>query len=100
MPEFIEIDLQIVEPVYIGTNQVSPTKGEIELRTFNSVIQWKYIIESVWTDLFDTNNLNTLITFENLLVNGDIGTASNQIAAGDHDHEIGDMNVLFENNLI
>ena len=40
------------------------------------------------------------VTFEVLNINGDVGSGAGQLAPGNHDHEIGDMNVLFENQLI
>lgn len=40
-----------------------------------------------------------LVSFDNLNANGSIGQASNQVAFGDHDHEIGDIDVFFENAL-
>lgn len=39
-------------------------------------------------------------TFETLNALGDVGTGEDQLAIGNHDHEIGDMKLLFENNLI
>lgn len=40
------------------------------------------------------------VTYENLAANGDVGTGATQVAQGDHDHEIGDMTLIFDNALI
>ena len=40
------------------------------------------------------------ITFEALLANNDVGSGSDQVAAGDHDHDVGDLLVLFENRIV
>jgi hypothetical protein len=40
------------------------------------------------------------VTFESLLANGDVGINADQVAPGNHDHEIGDMTVLFNNTII
>ena len=110
MSEYIEIELQIVEPIfieletspeyYIGTKQVGPKGDRIELQMNGTVLQWRYVGEIVWKDLFDMNEHTSVVTFEALLANGDIGYAADQVSPGDHDHEIGDMEILFENNLI
>jgi len=42
----------------------------------------------------------TEVTYENLDANGDVGMNPGQVAPGDHDHEIGDMVVLFENQIV
>lgn len=43
---------------------------------------------------------STLVTYEILSANGDIGPGSGQLAEGDHDHEVGDLVLLFDNALI
>ena len=40
------------------------------------------------------------VTFEVLNANGDVGAGPAQVAAGDHDHEIGNVSLVFENALI
>jgi len=40
------------------------------------------------------------VTFEALQANGDIGAGQDQVSPGDHDHEIGDVSLTFENALI
>jgi len=40
------------------------------------------------------------VTFEALDANGDVGEGATQVAAGDHDHEIGDVSLVFENALV
>lgn len=40
------------------------------------------------------------VTYENLNLNGAVGSGATQVAAGNHDHEIGDVTLLFENQLI
>lgn len=40
------------------------------------------------------------VTFEQLLANGDIGSDADQVAPGNHDHDIGNVTSIFENNLI
>lgn len=40
------------------------------------------------------------ITFEALMAKGDVGTGSDQLAIGNHDHEPGDLVVLFNNKII
>lgn len=40
------------------------------------------------------------VSFEALNARGDVGPGPTQLAVGDHDHEIGDMVVVFENGLI
>ena len=44
-------------------------------------------------------DLSQGVTFEALNANGDVGTGVDQLAPGNHDHEIGDMQLLFENAL-
>lgn len=39
-------------------------------------------------------------TFEELQAIGDIGTGADQVAPGDHDHDIGDVSLIFENSLV
>jgi hypothetical protein len=40
------------------------------------------------------------VTFENLDANGAVGTGTDQVARGDHDHDVGNMALFFENKLI
>lgn len=40
------------------------------------------------------------INFEELNNNGAVGSQANQVAAGDHDHEVGDLSLIFENKLL
>lgn len=40
------------------------------------------------------------VTYETLAANNDVGTGATQVAQGDHDHEIGDVTLIFENALI
>ena len=40
------------------------------------------------------------VTFENLNANGDVGTGAEQVARGDHDHNVADLTLIFNNNLI
>ena len=40
------------------------------------------------------------VTFENLDANGAVGPEANQVSRGDHDHDIGNMALFFENQLI
>lgn len=80
MNEAVAIEIQVVDPVYldigtepvqhIGTSQAGP-RGE--------------------------KGDTAPITFENLFANGDVGPGRDQVARGDHDHEIGDMVTLFNN---
>lgn len=52
--------------------------------------------------LFGNTKINTKqdVTFEVLFENGDVGSDPDQLAVGDHDHEIGDMVLVFENGLV
>lgn len=43
---------------------------------------------------------STLVSYEILSANGDVGLEAGQLAAGDHDHEVGDLVLLFDNALI
>jgi hypothetical protein len=45
-------------------------------------------------------NASTLVTYEILATNGDVGSEAGQLAKGDHDHEVGDLVLLFDNALI
>lgn len=40
------------------------------------------------------------VSFEALYAKGDVGPGSDQLAIGDHDHEIGDMVIVFNNALV
>jgi len=40
------------------------------------------------------------VTYENLNANGDVGNGADQVARGDHDHDIGNMVLVFENGLV
>jgi hypothetical protein len=40
------------------------------------------------------------VTYENLNANGDVGTGAEQVARGDHDHDIGNQVLNFENALV
>lgn len=57
------------------------------------------LIDWISLDYYSTNNAG-VVTFENLLANGDIGSGADQVPAGDHDHDIGDIVLWFENQLI
>ena len=37
---------------------------------------------------------------DRIAANGDVGTGADQVAQGNHDHEIGDMTLIFENALV
>ena len=39
------------------------------------------------------------VTFETLFANGDVGSGSDQLAPGNHDHDVGDLSVLFDNKI-
>ncbi len=72
-PVQLENDEEIPAPLkYYGTN-------ELGIRGFNPVPE---------------------VSFEALNAKGDVGSGSDQLAVGDHDHEIGDMIIVFENGLI
>ena len=53
-----------------------------------------------WNQIADKPDEIGAVTFEVLNANGDVGTGADQVAKGDHDHEIGDMTLIFENALI
>ena len=111
MAESIEILLEIVEPIlidlhtspiyHIGTAQIGP-KGydgrEIELRVEGSILQWRYTNETDWIILLDLDLGQ--VNFEALEAIGDVGSGSDQLARGNHDHEIGNMALFFENKLL
>jgi hypothetical protein len=40
------------------------------------------------------------VTYENLAANGDVGSGADQVAQGDHDHDIGNQVLNFENALV
>ena len=40
------------------------------------------------------------ITFEALDRNGDVGAGADQLAAGNHDHDLGDLVLLFNNRIV
>ena len=40
------------------------------------------------------------VTFEALQESGDVGPGAEQVAPGNHDHDIGNVTSIFENNLI
>lgn len=40
------------------------------------------------------------ITFETLLNNGNVGYGANQLAPGNHDHDVGNLALLFENRIL
>jgi hypothetical protein len=40
------------------------------------------------------------VTFESLQTNGDVGSGADQVAQGNHDHDVGDLSLWFQNKLI
>jgi len=60
----------------------------------------KTLVYDAQTDSYLHEDPGDAITFEALSGNGDIGTGADQVARGDHDHDVGDLVVLFENQLI
>ena len=40
------------------------------------------------------------VTYENLNANGDVGTGADQVAQGNHDHDVGNQVLNFENALV
>jgi hypothetical protein len=40
------------------------------------------------------------VTFETLFAKDDVGPGSDQLAQGNHDHDVGDLTVLFDNKII
>ena len=40
------------------------------------------------------------VTYEALNANGDVGNNEGQVAAGNHDHDVGDLVQLFNNALV
>ena len=59
----------------------------------------KAIVYDEATDQYVHTEISEKVTFETLNTNGDVGTGADQLAPGNHDHEIGDMELLFENAL-
>lgn len=56
---------------------------------------------TAWVNLdYYSTNTPGVVTFENLNANGDVGPGADQVAAGNHDHDIGDIVLWFENQLI
>lgn len=55
------------------------------------------VINVDWNNIANKPDEIGAVTFETLNGNGDIGTGADQVAVGDHDHEIGDMIVLLNN---
>jgi hypothetical protein len=53
-----------------------------------------------WNQIEDKPDEIGAVTFETLAANGDVGSQPGQVAEGNHDHEIGDMVLLFNNQLI
>jgi hypothetical protein len=58
------------------------------------------LINVNWTQIADKPAGLGPVTYEQLAANGDVGTGATQVAQGDHDHEIGDMTLIFENALV
>lgn len=60
------------------------------------------LINTYWNDIQNKpiNIGADQVTYENLAANGDVGTGAGQVAIGDHDHEIGNQVLIFENALI
>ena len=60
------------------------------------------LINVSWDDIQDkpTEFGAVSVTFENLDANGAVGTESDQVSRGNHDHDIGNMALFFENQLI
>lgn len=60
------------------------------------------VVNVNWNDIQNKpSDLGSIsVTFENLNGNGDVGTGADQVAAGNHDHNIGNQVLLFENALI
>lgn len=40
------------------------------------------------------------VTFEVLMANLDVGSGADQLAFGNHDHDLGNLEVLFENRIV
>ena len=51
------------------------------------------LFREVWLDCVPS-------TFEALQESGDVGSGADQVAPGNHDHDIGNVTSIFENNLI
>jgi len=60
----------------------------------------KAIVYDATTDQYVHTEIADKVTYENLSANGDVGDNAGQVAEGNHDHEIGDVSLLFENSLI
>jgi len=60
------------------------------------------ILNSNWDTMQNKPTILTIgnITYEALNANGDVGENAGQLATGNHDHEIGDISLIFENQLI
>ena len=60
------------------------------------------LIVTRWEDIIDKPSSLGIdaVTFEALQANGDIGAGPDQVSPGHHDHEIGDVSLIFENALI
>lgn len=40
------------------------------------------------------------VTFEVLMSNLDVGSGADQLAIGNHDHDVGNLEILFENRIV
>lgn len=58
------------------------------------------VINVDWSQIENKPDEIGAVTYETLAANGDVGSGATQVAQGDHDHEIGDMTLVFENALV
>ena len=58
------------------------------------------VVNVDWSQIENRPGEIESFTYETLAANGDVGTGATQVAQGDHDHEIGDVTLIFENALI
>lgn len=79
------------------SNTIAGKLVEIVPRSDGDVLTWdattnKYI-HAAPGDLID-------VSFETLLAKGDVGQLADQLAIGNHDHDVGNLILLFENKII
>jgi hypothetical protein len=66
----------------------------------NTLADGFFIAYDETTDQYIHVDASTLVTAQTLIDNGSVGAGAGQVAAGDHDHEIGDITLIFNNALI
>ncbi len=60
----------------------------------------RIVVAIDWNSILNKPEIPDNVTYETLQANGDVGTGADQLAVGNHDHDVGDLLSFFQNKLI